>query len=209
MTAWKARWSKALGREVVCNFPSISAHSSPTDTNLQTHSVRVWLSSDYIAEGVYSIKQTTSQDPQGHLFTTGGDHKELFSAFLSLLTSFFFITPRRGGAKWPSSLYMKAYMIQMLLGIHKPSFFHQQKALNQMTSLIFTCTMILDLGGQKNPKCFYPYFTDEDTEEKSVKATEWNKRALVKMFHFHLKVKLQSFEATCSIKPEHVAFLFG
>lgn len=67
-------------------------------------------------------KQTLRIPNATSYFTTGGSHEEIFSASFSLVSSF--ITPCRGGAKWSSSLPMKACMIQMLLGIHKPSFFH-------------------------------------------------------------------------------------
>lgn len=70
--------------------------------------------------------QTASQNSQGRLFTTGDGHEELSSASYSLLPSF--MTPCRGAAKWPSSLSMRADMIQMLLSIHKSSFLQAAKS---------------------------------------------------------------------------------
>lgn len=95
-------------------------------------------------QSLVTRRQTLSIPNAPSQFTTGDSHEEILSAPPSLGS--LFITPCRRGAKWSNSLSMKAHMIQVLLVFISHRSYTQQETLNQMTSLIFTCTMILDLS---------------------------------------------------------------
>lgn len=139
---------------------SAFAPTLPTDRKSRTHTVRVWLSPGYMHS---SVPWTQTWHPQCRFVVLpGGSHEEVFPVSSCLASSL--ITPCRGGAKWSSSLSVKAHIIQTLLACISHHSSTQQGVLNQMTSFIFPGAMILD-SLETEKQSSYPYFTDEYTEE--------------------------------------------
>lgn len=101
---------------------STSVHPTPSPkplTHLEDAAVVGWhyiRSPSSHADGLSEFPVATPQ------VTTGVRHEEIFSSSFSLPPSF--ITPCRGGAKWPSSVSMKACMTHLILSIQGPSFLY-------------------------------------------------------------------------------------
>lgn len=153
---WESSGKKTIGLEYKSGLWA-TAFSSPAISHphlltllqkIKIHKLAQWgvcSLSNHVAYWVYSIMQAKSQHSQ-RPFTVHHRRQSWRNTFNFSLPGSLFLTPCRRGAKWSNSLSMKAHMIQVLLVFISHPSSTQQEALNQMTSLIFTCTMILDLS---------------------------------------------------------------